>query len=79
MDNSIKKTITAERKLVYLVKSITKSKDSHNNNKLFEIAQNMYNDSKNETFTFAMKNTYEKKAINILKVIIYSVNTLIHD
>jgi len=63
-------TITPERKLVSLVKSITKSQAANNFDKLYEIAQSMYNDSKNKTFTVAMKSAYEKQAIRILQVII---------
>ncbi|ORX76000.1 HCP-like protein [Anaeromyces robustus] len=63
--NYYKEEITPERKLVYLVKSITKYQICHNKQKLYEIAKNMYNDSKIETFSPAMKKAYEKQSIRI--------------
>jgi len=67
-DNLIKENITPERKLVYLVKAITKYQSAHNSNKLFEIAQSMYNESKDESFSPLMKKAYKKQSIRILQV-----------
>jgi len=57
--------MTPERKLVFLVKSIAKYQACHNNQKLFEIAESMYNDSQIDTFSPAMKKAYKKQSIRI--------------
>eukprot|EP00833_Pecoramyces_ruminatium_P009966 jgi/Orpsp1_1/1183998/evm.model.c7180000087579.1 len=65
--STFKEDLTPERKLVYLVKSIAKNQAARNYPKLLEIANNMYIDSKKESFSPAMKKTYEKQTIRLLK------------
>ncbi|OUM60452.1 hypothetical protein PIROE2DRAFT_13801 [Piromyces sp. E2] len=66
-NNSLKENITPERKLVYLVKAIAKYQAAHNSNKLFEIAQSMYNESKSENFSTLMKKAYKKQSLRIFE------------